>query len=120
MSRGAVFTFFLTLALGLGLGLYIGWVAAPLQYVNTAPDSLNQAAKDDLILMAATVYAADGQLEAARARLAALGYDDPGPAAAAAAQRALAAGAPEPDLRRLAGLASAFGALPPELQPYQP
>lgn len=120
MSRGAVITFLVTLALGLGAGLYIGWVAAPVQYVNTAPASLRQSAKDDAVLMIAAVYAGDGDREAARARLAELGFVDPGSAVAAAGLRALEAGAAEADVRRLAGLAAAFEPLPPQLQPFQP
>ncbi len=120
MSRGAVITFVLALAVGAGLGLYIGWVAAPVEYTNTAPSSLSQSYKDDYILMIATLYAQDQNVEAARAQLSQLGFANPGPAVAEAAQRYLTAHAQPNDLRRLARLAAAFNAALPELQDYLP
>jgi hypothetical protein len=120
MSRGAAITLLVTFALGLGLGLYVGWVALPVEYVNTAPASLREPAKDEAVLMIATAYAGDQDLETARARLAELGYTDPGPEVAATAGRFLAGAAPETDLRRLATLVAAFGPVPPELQAYLP
>jgi hypothetical protein len=67
--RALVFTG-LALALGLGGGLYYGWVLAPVQYVDADPASLHEAFKDDYVLMIATAYAGDGDLDAARAQLA--------------------------------------------------
>ena len=123
MSRASLVTLVICLALGLGAGLYIGWVAAPVQYVDTAPASLSQTYKDDYVLMIATIYSGNGDLAAVRARLAALGFDDPGPAVAAATHRFIAAEKPDADLRRLARLArlaAAFNATTPEMQPYLP
>jgi len=120
MSRASVLTFVVFLALGLAGGLYFGWVVSPVEYVDTAPFSLHQSYKDDYILMIAAVYSGDGDLDAARARLTALGFDDPGPAGAAAAQRLIAAGGPEADLRRIVRLAADFGVTTPEMQPYLP
>jgi len=120
MSRASLITLLLSVALGLGAGLYIGWVVSPVQYVDTDPASLSQAYKDDYVLMIATIYAENGDLAAARARLAALGFADPGPAVAAAARRFVAAQKPEADLRRLARLAAAFNASTPEMLRYLP
>ena len=120
MSRASVVTLLLSAALGLGLGLYFGWVVAPVQYVDTDPSTLSQTHKDDYILMIATIYAGDGDAAAARARLAALGFADPGAGVAAAAHRFIAAQGPEADLRRLARLAAALDATTPEMQPYLP
>ena len=119
MSRGT-FAFLLALVAGLGLGLFIGWVVSPVQYVDTDPPSLRQDYKDDYVLMIAADYARTEDLVLARARLAGLGYGDPGPAVAAVASRFIAADAPESDLRHLAQLARAFNALTPGLQPYLP
>ncbi len=118
MSRASLVTLVICLALGLGAGLYIGWVVSPVQYVDTAPASLSQTYKDDYVLMIAAIYSENGDLAAARTRLAALGFDDPGPAVAAAARRFIAAQKPDADLRRLARLAAAFNATTPEMQPY--
>jgi hypothetical protein len=112
MSRGAVALIVIALAAGLGLGLYIGWVAAPVKYVDTAPNSLQRAFKDDYILMIATAYAGDGDLAAARAHLATLGFTDPAAAVTAAAQRLSAAGLPATDQQRLSALAQALRAPP--------
>ena len=120
MSRASLVTLVICLALGLGAGLYIGWVAAPVQYVDTGPASLSQTYKDDYVLMIAAIYSGNGDLAAARAGLAALGFDDPGLAVAAAAHRLIAAQKPDADLRRLARLAAAFHATTPEMQPYLP
>jgi len=120
MSRASLVTLIFSLALGLGAGLYIGWVVSPVQYVDTDPASLSQTYKDDYILMIAAVYSQNGDLAAARARLAALDFADPGAAVAAAAHRFIAAQKPEADLRRVARLAAAFNATTPEMQPYLP
>jgi hypothetical protein len=110
MSRTALILILAGLAAGVGLGLYIGWVAAPVQYVDTAPNSLQRAFKDDYILMIATAYAGDGDLPAARSQLAGLGFADPRAAVGAAAQRMAAAGLPDADQQRLTALAQALGA----------
>ena len=110
MSRTTLILLLAGLAVGVGLGLYIGWVAAPVQYVDTAPDSLQRAFKDDYVLMIASAYAGDGNLQSARTQLAGLGYDDPAAAVSAAAQRLSAAGVPDADQQRLDALAQALGA----------
>src|SRR5262245_39944327 len=101
MSRAAIILIVLGLAAGIGIGLYIGWVAAPVQYVNTAPESLQRAFKDDYILMIATAYAGDDDLTAAHAPLASLGFADPAGAVREAARRMAANGLPAADLQRL-------------------
>ncbi|MGH2521449.1 MAG: hypothetical protein ACRDH2_02995 [Anaerolineales bacterium] len=114
MSRGSLSVVLIPLIAGLGLGLYLGWVVSPVKYVDTDPASLSQTHKDDYILMTATLYSADADLEAARARLASLGFDgaQARPAVAAAAQRLITTQQPEDDLRRVAALAAALGVQP--------
>lgn len=120
MSRSALLTLLLALMLGLGAGLYLGWVALPTQYTDTSPASLRPALKEEAVLMIATLYTQEQDVERARARLARLGLTSPAAEVAASARRALAAGAPEADLRRLGALAAAFGPLPADLEPYAP
>jgi hypothetical protein len=110
MSRTALIIIVAALAVGVGIGLYVGWVAAPVKYVDTAPNSLQRAFKDDYVLMIATAYAGDGDLQAARSQLAGLGFTKSAAAVSAAAQRLSAAGLPDADQQRLAALAQALGA----------
>jgi hypothetical protein len=118
MSRSTWITLLVTLVIGIGVGLYVGWVVSPVQYTDTAPDSLAPEYKDEIVLMLAVRYAGDGNLEAARAGLRLWGLADAN--VADVALRFIAAQKPEADIRRLAALAAALGAAPPELQPYLP
>ena len=108
MSRPNLLAWALWLVIGVGLGLYGGWVLAPVEYVDTAPDSLQQVYKDDYILMLATAYAGDSDLVAARTGLAGLGLPETPDTVGAAAERLAAAGYPAQDLDRLATLAQAL------------
>jgi nucleoid-associated protein YgaU len=110
MSRTGLILILAGLAVGVGAGLYIGWVAAPVRYVNTEPASLQRAFKDDYVLMIATAYAGDHDLQSARTQLAGLGYNNPAAAVSDAAQRLAATGLPDADQQRLAALAQALGA----------
>ena len=100
------------LLLGLAGGLYYGWVIAPVQYVDADPASLHEAFKDDYLLMIATAYAGDGDLENARAQIATLGLRAEAPTITAAVERLNAAGLPPEDAARLAQLADALAAGP--------
>jgi len=108
MSRAAVLLVLAGLVAGIGLGLYVGWIAAPVQYVDTAPNSLQRAFKDDYVLMIATAYAGDGDLAAARGQLLGLGFADPASAVTAANARLAASGLPDADQQRIAALAQAL------------
>ncbi len=76
--------------LGLVLGLLITWVLFPVQYVNTAPETLRADYKDEYRLLIAAAYDSTSDLERARVRLSVLG--DPNPALAVAQQAANASG----------------------------
>jgi hypothetical protein len=76
MSRWILF--FVTMAIGAAAGLYYGWVYDPVEYTDTSPESLRIDFKADYVLMVAEAYAADGDINLAIRRLAALG--DPTPA----------------------------------------
>ncbi len=73
--RARWIAFLFAIAVGLGLGLYYGWVVSPVDYVDTAPNTLRADYKADFVLMTAEAYQADGDLEAARRTLALLGED---------------------------------------------
>ena len=119
MSRASLLTLLAFALAGAVLGLYLGWEISPVQYVDVRPARLQPAYQDDYALMIAAAFNHDGNLDAARARLARLGAA-PAEVLAAAARRLTAAAAAESDLRRLAFLAAALDALPAELQPYAP
>jgi hypothetical protein len=122
MSRLSWFLLLVAFGVGIGAGLYVGWVVSPVEYTDTAPVSLAQAYKDDYVLLIATRYAGDGNLETARVGLQTLGFTgaEAGTAVVEVAQRFIASQQPEIDLRRLVALAAGLGSLPSELLPYSP
>lgn len=82
----------LALAVGLALGLVYTWVISPVQYVDTAPNSLRADYQAAYVQLAARAYAVDGDLGRARTRLALVGMKDPAQGVAAQAERANASG----------------------------
>ena len=100
------------LVAGLGLGLLYAWGINPVAYKDTTPASLRAAHKADYVRMVAQAYVVEGNLDRARARLAALGEASPAPQIAALAQQAAAAGENGQTVQALAALASALGAGP--------
>ena len=98
----------LVLIIGFGLGLAYAWVAAPIQYVEAGPRILRGDFKDRFRSAIAAAYAANADLERARARLELLGDPDPSQALTAQAQRMLAAGESPESIQQVALLASAL------------
>jgi len=95
--------------IGVTLGLLYAWVISPVKYVDTEPASLRADFKDAYRALIASAYAATGDLERARARLALLGDPDPAQTLAAQAQRTLAEAPLSPQARALGLLAAALG-----------
>jgi hypothetical protein len=93
-------------------------VLDPVEYTNTDVSHLAPVYRDEYVLMVGETYALDGDLDAARARLALLGLPDPGAQVADAAQDALSRGAPRLDVQALARLAAALGVQREALAPY--
>lgn len=118
MSRSSWIWLLGALAVGLGLGLYVGWVASPVEYTDTAPVSLAQTYKDDYVLLIATRYTGDQDLATAQAGLQTLGLTEAG--VAEVTVRFIAAQSPESDIRRLVALAAGLGVVTPEMRPYLP
>jgi hypothetical protein len=119
MARRAALTIFLAALLaGAAAGLYLGWVALPAPNPSADPSTLHAAYKDDYVLMIATAFAGDGDVAAAQAQLAALGFADAATAVAEAAGRLNAAGLPAADQARLAALADAL--TQPQSPAFQP
>lgn len=60
---------------GLALGLFVGWVAWPLQVTDITPFLLDAAPRREYTVMIANAYLVDGDLQAARRRLATVSGD---------------------------------------------
>jgi hypothetical protein len=103
---------------GMGLGLWYGWVLDPVEYKDTDVSHLAPVYRDEYVLMVAEAYAQDGDLDAARARLALLSVSNLPDLVADQAQGALARSAPHLDVQALARLAAALGAQRDVLMPY--
>jgi hypothetical protein len=106
------------LAVGLALGFAVGWWLWPVQYTNTAPDALRQDYRDDYVVMVATAYEVEGDLEQARERLKLLNPEEPAVSVTELAGRLIEADGSSEDIVRLAHLARALGATTPTLIPY--
>jgi hypothetical protein len=96
------------LLIGLVLGVGYAWVLAPVEFIDTTPDSLRADFKDEYRYLIAASYHVSGNLERASARLTLLGDPDPAAALGAQAQRMLAANAPAGAVRLVAELAEAM------------
>jgi hypothetical protein len=76
--------FTVSLVLGLGLGLYYGLVVSPVEYIDTAPNTLRIDFQTDYVLMVAEVFQKDQNIELAGQRIARLGNRPPAEIAAQA------------------------------------
>jgi hypothetical protein len=65
--------FLIMMGIGIAGGLVYAWFLNPVQYVDTAPQSLRDDYKADYVLMVAELYQEEQDLELARARLSFLG-----------------------------------------------
>lgn len=103
---------------GVGLGLLIGWEIAPVEYVDTDISFLHPNYKQDLMLMIAEAYLADGDLNTALARLTLLRLDNPAIALADLAEQHAFYDGPLAEIQALATLASALGVQRDSVRPY--
>lgn len=104
--------------MGLVLGFAIGWWLWPVQYTNTAPDVLRRDYRDDYVVMVATAYEVEKDLDQARQRLRLLDPEEPAVPVVELANRLIEVGGAAEDVTRLARLAWALGTLTPTLTPY--
>lgn len=80
----------LSLAVGFSMGLVLAWLVWPISYTNAEPSGLRQDEKDDYVVMISSAYQMDGDLGAARDRLAQLRAGDPASIVASLIARAKA------------------------------
>ena len=106
MSRSGWFPFLIGIGLGLAGGLYYAWIINPVEYTDTAPDSLRADFRADYLALIASAYASTDDLLRARTRLALFSELDPGTELAALAQQRLASGFSEVEAAALARLAA--------------
>ena len=111
MSRW--FQIFLIATLGIALGLLYGWVIAPVEYIDTTPDTLHPQYRADYALMVAESYQSDENLDLAARRLALLGSAHPAEIAAETLDYAQSNDFPTTDLEKLENLIR-------DLTPWQP
>jgi len=106
----------LGLFIGLVLGVLYGWLVQPVEYVDTAPDTLRADYHSDYVLMVAEAYGAEGDLELARVRLAALGPRPPVNVVVSAIDYGLEHGYSQLDLETLNRLVVDLRAMPPSAE----
>lgn len=101
------------LVIGIVLGLLYSWVLAPIEYVDTTPDTLRTDYQENYRLAIALAFQSTGDLARAQARLNLLGDEDAALALAEQAQHSRAAGGTVDEAQALADLAAALGQAPP-------
>ena len=101
MRRKRLTWFFLMIILGAAAGMVYGWVLNPIEYVDTAPNTLRDDYKADYVLMVAEIYASDGNLEQASRRLSVLDSLPPAQVVANALRTARQLEYGESDLERI-------------------
>lgn len=115
MMRWGKLSFIIGLLLGVAAGLYYSWAISPVEYIDSSPDSLREDFKSDYLALIASAYAATGDADRARARLAWVQIANPASTLSRLAQNRLAAGRPDSEARALAELAAILGERPSPL-----
>jgi hypothetical protein len=106
------------LIIGAALGVAFAWLVAPVEYINTSPESLRDDYKDQFRSLVAAAYVFNGDLARARARLIVLNDEDLQAAVALQAERALAQGGADSEAHNLSLLSAALSQRPtPRPQP---
>lgn len=102
--------FLIMIILGAAAGLAYGWIVNPVNYVDTAPQSLRADYKADYVLMVAEIYRADQNLPAAMQALNFLGAASPQQITSEAIIAAQTIGYPTEDLQVMGQLMQAIQA----------
>jgi hypothetical protein len=105
-----VVLFLLAMAAGLAGGLLYTWILDPIEWYDTTPDALRTEDKLVYLTFIGDLYAAEGDLSRAEARLAMVGLAADGPVLAGLIEQYLDGGGQPEDVRNLARLAEALGA----------
>lgn len=108
----------LGLTVGAVLGLVFGWVVWPVEFVDTSVADLAPEYKDEYIVLVASGYLVDGDVEKAQVRLARLEVPNINQSISALIDRYISEGQNEADIRALAALAHALGVMSPNMVAY--
>ena len=108
----------LGLTAGVALGLLLGWVVWPVELVDTSIADLAPEYKDEYVLLVASAYVCDGNVEKAQVRLALLEVPNVNGWLSAEIDSYIAAGRDEADIQALAALAHALGVTSPRTLAY--
>jgi hypothetical protein len=103
---------------GAGLGLVLGWVVWPVSLYDTDLVDLQSGYKEQYIILVGSAYALDHDLEKAQARLDQLEAPNVRQWIAQLADRAIAEGRDEADIRALVELAHGLGVDTPNMVAY--
>jgi hypothetical protein len=96
------------LVLGVAMGLFYSWVISPVKYVDAPPYALRADYREEYRALVAAAFMYSNDLLRAQDRLKELKDDNPAQSIAMQAQRALADGRPEAEIRALSLLATAL------------
>ena len=110
MRWSRVALFLVAMGAGLAGGLLYTWVLDPIEWYNTTPNALRTEDKLVYLAFIGDLYAAEGDLSQAEARLARLGLEADGPVLAGMIEQYLDGGGQPEEVRNLARLAEALGA----------
>jgi hypothetical protein len=113
MSPSTWIKLLIALACGVAAGLVYGWVIAPVEFIDTTPETLRADFRADYVLMVAESYYVDKDTGLAAHRLAIIGSQTPADVVKQALQTGREAGYAPNDLILLEGLFTA-------MQSYQP
>jgi len=113
MSSSTWLKFLIALAIGIALGLVYGWVIAPVEFIDTTPDTLRADYRADYVLMIAEAYHVNKDAGLAAHRLAIIGSQTPADMVRQALQTGRGAGYATNDLILLEELLTV-------MQNYQP
>jgi hypothetical protein len=110
IGKGLALVLVLTLIVGVAGGLVVAWLLVPVEYVDSAPDSLHPYDKLAYLTLIGDLYVPDRDVEWASARLAELGVEVDGAVLASYVESHLESGGRPEDVRNLAQLAKDLGA----------
>lgn len=110
MKRSAPIILAVAMVVGLAGGLLYTWILDPIESYDSTPDTLRAQDKFVYLAVIGDLYAYEGDLARAEARLAELGVEADGPVLAGLIEQYLDSGGQAEDVRNLARLAEALGA----------